>query len=291
MFAMDIIKQIFDIKGALLISIVFILLYFLQSKWPLRKKTQPVFKRMIINFLVSIPSFTLLRFLFLPLMVAFAIENQNLHFGLTYLFDANPYLESVLAFLMMDYTNYLWHILNHKIPFLWRFHVVHHCDPDLDISTALRFHFGELIGSVFFRGMFVFISGASPVQVLIYEVVFECATQFHHSNWKLPYRFEKILNLMIVTPRMHGIHHSIIREETESNYSVIFSLWDRLHKTIRLNVGQNIIMTGVPSYPDARELTVPYLLKMPFTKIRPWNKEALLRSQPHPENSRNKLRK
>ena len=79
-----------------------------------------------------------------------------------------------------------------------------------------------------------------------------------------------VLNKMIVTPRMHGIHHSVIRQETDSNYSVIFSFWDRLHNTIRLNVAQNLIVTGVPSYSDPDELTIGYLLKMPFTKIRKW---------------------
>ena len=151
--------------------------------------------------------------------------------------------------------------------------MVHHSDPDLDLSTALRFHFGEMIGSVFYRGAFVLVSGASALQVLLYEILFEGATQFHHSNWKLPYKLEKNLNKLIVTPRMHGIHHSIIKEETDSNYSVIFSFWDRMHNTARLNVNQDLIITGVPSYSNHDELTIAYLLKMPFTKIRPWNRE------------------
>ena len=201
------------------------------------------------------------------------MKNQHLKLGLNYQYNAHPIVKGIVAFLIMDYTNYLWHILNHKLPFLWRFHVVHHSDPDLDLSTALRFHFGEMIGSVFYRGAFVLVSGASALQVLLYEILFEGATQFHHSNWKLPYKLEKNLNKLIVTPRMHGIHHSIIKEETDSNYSVIFSFWDRMHNTARLNVNQDLIITGVPSYSNHDELTIAYLLKMPFTKIRPWNKE------------------
>jgi sterol desaturase/sphingolipid hydroxylase (fatty acid hydroxylase superfamily) len=102
------------------------------------------------------------------------------------------------------------------------------------VTTALRFHFGELVGSVFYRGAFVFLSGASPLNVLFYEVAFEGATQFHHGNWRLPLKVERGLNRVFVTPRMHGIHHYVIREETDSNYSVIFSFWDRLHNTMRL---------------------------------------------------------
>lgn len=88
----------------------------------------------------------------------------------------------------------------------------------------------------------------------------------------MPFGLEKHLNKLIVTPRMHGIHHSVIRNETDSNYSVIFSFWDRIHRTIRLNKAQNDINIGVPAYNQPRELTVGYLLKLPFTVIRPWQK-------------------
>ena len=181
----------------------------------------------------------------------------------------------MIAFLLLDYTNYLWHILNHKIPLLWRFHLVHHTDHDLDITTAFRFHFGELIGSVFFRGAAVFLIGVSPAIVLVYEIIFEAATQFHHSNMRLPFRFEKILNKLIVTPRMHGIHHSVVQNERDSNYSVIFSFWDRIHKTFTLTKQQQELVIGVPSYNEQKELTIGFLLKLPFTKIRKGKKPVI----------------
>lgn len=268
---MNIIKRVFDFRGAPILAAVFVVIFIAEGRRQLRKRTQPRWKRVIINSIVSIPAFTLLRFLFLPVMVKLATKNTQLQWGLNYQYHAHPFIKGMAAFLIMDYTNYLWHVLNHKLPFLWRFHVVHHSDPDLDITTALRFHFGELIGSVFYRGAFVFLSGASPLHVLLYEIFFEGATQFHHSNWKLPFKLERGLNRIIVTPRMHGIHHSMIRQETDSNYAVIFSFWDRLHNTVRLNVNQGLIVTGVPSYSDPDELTIGYLLKLPFTKIRPWN--------------------
>ena len=264
------IKRIFDYRGVPLLAAAFVVLFVLEGRRQLRKRNQPRIKRIIINSIVSIPAFTLLRFLFLPLMVKLAHKNRQMGWGLNYQYNAHPALKGLIAFLVMDYTNYLWHVLNHKIPALWRFHVVHHSDPDLDITTAFRFHFGELIGSVFYRGAFVFLSGATALQVLLYEVLFEGATQFHHSNVRMPYKLEKALNKVIVTPRMHGIHHSVIRQETDSNYSVIFSVWDRLHQTIRVNVAQDLIVTGVPSYSNPDELTIGYLLKLPFTKIRGW---------------------
>jgi len=264
------IKSIFDTYGSPILIGVFVLLFILEKKYQLRKRVQSRWKRIFINFIVSIPSFALLRFLFIPLMVWLALRNQQWHFGLNYLYDGTVWLKFAVSFLLLDYSLYIWHILLHKLPFMWRFHLVHHTDLDLDITTAFRFHFGELIASVFFRGAAVLLIGASPMVVLIYEIAFEAETQFHHSNMKLPFGFEKVLNLLIVTPRMHGIHHSVVKSQTDSNFSTIFSFWDRIHRTIRLNIRQDEIVVGVPVYADKNELTIGNLLKLPFTKIRKW---------------------
>jgi sterol desaturase/sphingolipid hydroxylase (fatty acid hydroxylase superfamily) len=104
----------------------------------------------------------------------------------------------------------------------------------------------------------------------VYEVLFEGANLFHHSNWRLPYRIEKALSWIIVTPRMHGVHHSIVKRETDSNYSVIFNCWDRLHRSIRLNIPQEQINIGVPSYRDPGEQSIKNLLLMPIRRPRPW---------------------
>ncbi|MEP7252272.1 MAG: sterol desaturase family protein [Ginsengibacter sp.] len=270
---MHIIHQVFDWIGIPVLVVIFWILFFIESKFELRKRVQNKWQRSVVNSIVSIPSFILLRFMFLPAMIWLSIQNERMHFGLNYLYDLPLWAEALIGIFIFDYTNYLWHILNHRIPFLWRFHLVHHTDLDLDLSTATRFHFGEMIGSVFFRGAFVFLSGASPLIVIIYEIIFETATMFHHSNTNLPIRFEKALNKVIVTPRMHGIHHSIIKNEADSNYSVIFSFWDRLHDTVKLNIHQDDVVIGVPAYGDRQELTAEYLLKLPFTKIRKWKTE------------------
>ncbi|HSU50676.1 MAG TPA: sterol desaturase family protein [Segetibacter sp.] len=264
------IKSIFDTYGAPILIAIFLILFLIESKFQLRQRVQNRWKRMFINFVVSIPAFALLRVLFIPTIVWLAVQNQTWQIGLNHLFDTPVIIKYIIAFVLLDYSNYIWHILLHKLPILWRFHLVHHTDLDLDITTAFRFHFGEMIASVFFRGAAIVLIGASPVIVLVYEIFFEAATQFHHSNTKLPFQFEKIINYLIVTPRMHGIHHSMIKHETDSNYSVIFSCWDRIHKTIRLNIHQNEIVTGVPSYADEKELTIGKLLVLPFTKMRRW---------------------
>jgi sterol desaturase/sphingolipid hydroxylase (fatty acid hydroxylase superfamily) len=131
---------------------------------------------------------------------------------------------------------------------LWRFHNVHHIDPDMDVTTAFRFHFAETFYSTAFRIVQVGVAGIIPFTYLLYEFIFVLATMFHHSNLRLPLALERWLNKIIVTPRMHGVHHSAVGPETNSNYSVIFRWWDHIHKTLRLNVPQAKIVIGVPGY-------------------------------------------
>ena len=268
---MNEIHKIYDTIGRAILIPLLIVLLFIESRFQLRKRVQYRWKRAWINILLSIPSFAMLRFIFIPLMVLLAIENETLRIGINFWYHGPFWFKFIVACLILDYGNYIWHWLNHKISFLWRFHLVHHTDLDLDVTTAFRFHFGEMIGSLFFRGVITLISGASPVTVLIYEIIFEGATQFHHSNWRLPEKFDRILNWFFVTPRMHGIHHSIVKKETDSNYSVIFSFWDRIHKTLNVRAKQNSLVIGVPSYNNPSELSSWFLLKLPFTRIRSWN--------------------
>jgi sterol desaturase/sphingolipid hydroxylase (fatty acid hydroxylase superfamily) len=174
-----------------------------------------------------------------------------------------------LAVLLMDYTLYLWHVLTHRLPLLWRFHVVHHVDLDLDASTALRFHAGELAISTAWRAGQVLLIGVSPLSLFFWQTFLLLSILFHHSNVRLPFATERWLNHLIVTPRMHGIHHSIVQEETNSNWSSGLTIWDRLHGTLRLNVPQAEITIGVPAYREPEEVRLMEILKLPFEKQRP----------------------
>jgi sterol desaturase/sphingolipid hydroxylase (fatty acid hydroxylase superfamily) len=165
---------------------------------------------------------------------------------------------------LLDFTFYFWHYANHRVPLLWRFHVVHHIDPDLDVSTAFRFHFGEVALSAAFRVVQIALIGAPPLAVMIYEFLFQANTLFHHSNVRLPIRVERALNWILVTPRMHGIHHSMVRQENTSNFSVVFSIWDRLRGTATLNVPQQEIVIGIPAYEKSSDNAVATLLTLPF---------------------------
>jgi sterol desaturase/sphingolipid hydroxylase (fatty acid hydroxylase superfamily) len=174
----------------------------------------------------------------------------------------------LLAFLLLDLSFYYWHRLNHTWPLLWRFHNVHHIDPDLDSTTAFRFHFGEIAYSTVFRVVQIAVIGPGAFAFVLYEGIFLAATVFHHSNVRLPPGTERLLSVFIVTPRMHGIHHSIIREETNSNFSVVLRLWDTLHRTLRLDINQNEIRIGVAAYATDKDNSVAQLLLLPFRKQR-----------------------
>jgi sterol desaturase/sphingolipid hydroxylase (fatty acid hydroxylase superfamily) len=150
------------------------------------------------------------------------------------------------------------------VPWLWRFHVVHHIDRDLDASTALRFHFAELLVSLPWRAAQVVTIGVSPLAFSAWQTALLVSIMFHHSNLRLPIGVERRLVRFVVTPRMHGIHHSVVRAETDSNWSSGLTFWDRLHGTLRLDVPQDAITIGVPAYRTADDVALPHILRLPF---------------------------
>ncbi|HEX2099356.1 MAG TPA: sterol desaturase family protein [Candidatus Synoicihabitans sp.] len=210
---------ILDRIGAPILVLGFLTLLFLERRWPLRQRVDRWLRRLLINLMVAGPSFLVLRLLLIPVVVAAATWAEAHDFGLLRLVELPAVVAAIVAILLLDYTMYGWHWLNHRVPVLWRFHHVHHTDLDLDVSTAFRFHFGEMLLSVGARTLQVVIVGASPMAALIYEIVLEASTEFHHSNVRLPLRVERGLSWFIMTPRAHGIHHSVVAQETNSNYS------------------------------------------------------------------------
>lgn len=258
------------IIGAMLALIYFSLLA-VEQKWPLRKRTRLLLSRIIINFTFTILVYIVAALLISPL-ASFIINMTKIHgFGLLPLLSANKLFQFIVGFLLMDLTFYYWHRMNHEIPLLWRFHNVHHTDPDLDVTTSMRFHFVEITYSSIFRLFQLSLIGINPLTFICYEFVFQANTFFHHSNIKLPIGLERIINKIMVTPRMHGIHHSNYREETNRNYSVVFSFWDHLHKTIKLNIPQQRITIGVPGYLKSSDNALINLLLMPIkTQRRYW---------------------
>jgi sterol desaturase/sphingolipid hydroxylase (fatty acid hydroxylase superfamily) len=204
-----------------------------------------------------------------PLAAALTSLVERRRVGLLKVLRLPLWAEVAAAVVLLDYTLYLWHVLTHRVPFLWRFHLVHHIDLDLDASTALRFHFAELAVSVPWRAAQILLIGVSPLALSVWQTLLLVSILFHHSNVRLPIELERRLNFLVVTPRMHGIHHSTRKGETDSNWSSGLTVWDRLHGTLRLDVPQDAITIGVPAYRDPREVGLVHVLKMPFGEERP----------------------
>lgn len=253
---------------------LYLLLKWLELLRPLRTPTKSWRQRLVINLVMTLVVFATAAITVKPTSQFLIQWTFNNHVGLLRWLALPFTLQFILGFLLMDVTFYYWHRANHVFPLLWRFHNVHHIDPDLDVTTAFRFHFIEIAYSAAFRVIQLTIIGINPIAFAFYEFLFQVNTLFQHSNIHLPIRVEAWLNKLIVTPRMHGIHHSQVMNETNANYSVIFSLWDRLHKTLHLNIPQQEINIGVPAYTQATDNNLPSLLTLPFTKQRRyWGKE------------------
>jgi len=252
----------------LVVVAFFALLFALERFFPLRKSTRSLIGRLVVNVAVSALTFLAAATLVQPAAQWALRWSTDKPFGLVHLLTLPAWLELAASFLLMDLAFYYWHLANHRAPFLWRFHNVHHIDPELDVSTAFRFHFGEIALSSVFSMIQISLIGISPWAFAIYQLVFQAEVLFHHSNLRLPIRFERVLNKVLVTPRMHGIHHSQVQRENNSNFGTVLPWWDRLHRTLGLNIPQSEIVIGVPGYSRPEDNTVPNALLMPFRKQR-----------------------
>jgi sterol desaturase/sphingolipid hydroxylase (fatty acid hydroxylase superfamily) len=258
----------FDQIAAPVVSGVILLLFALETVAPLRARVEARVQRVKRNALFGLAGAIIVRGLVITLVVAVAGFAQASGVGLLPALALPPLVLAPLGFLLLDASMYGWHRLNHRVPLLWRFHRVHHVDLDLDVTTALRFHPGELLLSVPFRAVQTLLIAPSPALALGYELAMQIATAFHHSSWRLPARVDGALNAVVVTPRMHQIHHSIVQRETDANWSVVFSFWDRLAGSHRYDLTEAQLVIGLPAFRTPSEVTLGKVLAMPFVAQR-----------------------
>ena len=196
--------------------------------------------------------------------VAMAEVSASRHWGLLYSVDFTTSVRVALAFLLLDAWNYGWHWLNHRFPILWRFHRIHHSDPVMDVSTATRFHFGEIAISATLRLPLIPILGVPIEGLILYDVILLLATQFHHANLSLPAPIDWLLRFALVSPDMHKLHHSREKLETDSNYASVLSLWDRLFRTYREKKDCRSIRFGLDSFNGDERQSLSSLWMAPF---------------------------
>jgi len=235
---------------------------------PLRRTVESKLRRVVRNLSTGGVSLALMSLVQAPLLQPVAAWIVRDRVGLLQLVRWPAWLETLMAILLLDYTLWWWHWANHRVGFFWRFHLVHHVDRDLDASTALRFHFGELALSIPVRATQMILIGVDPRTLWLWQTILFASILFHHANVRLPLRVERLLARLIVTPRMHGIHHSNRLDQTNTNWSSLLSWWDYLHGTILLDVPQEEITIGVPAYAAPSDVTIGKILLLPFKRQR-----------------------
>lgn len=244
------------------------IILFLLLEWfmPYRKPTESKVKRSFINLSLGGMNSLLLAALFGSVMAASLAYEGHHQWGLLYQVALPFWMKILASVVILDFLLYVWHVLNHEVPFFWRFHRVHHSDRNMDVTTATRFHVGELAMSSVIRIVIILLLGVGWLDLLVFDSLVMLSTQFHHSSLKVPAGFESVYWLLFVPPSMHRIHHSVIIKERNTNYGAIFSLWDRLCGTLLNGVDQAGIRIGVGAYPRQADLTLSRLLIMPFTR-------------------------
>lgn len=225
-------------------------------------------KHALRNLTIGVLNGLLVSVVFVGLWLAASVWADELRFGIMHwLQDATGlpvWAHAVGAILLFDFWTYAWHRLNHEISFFWRFHSVHHSDNKMDVTTANRFHLGEIFFSSLFRIPLIVLFGVYLWELVLYEILMFAVVQFHHANVGLPEKYDRLLRAFIVTPNMHRVHHSRWQPETDSNYSSLFSFWDRIARTFRLSPEPEAIKLGLEEFDSDEDQSIKGMMKTPI---------------------------
>ena len=207
-----------------------------------------------------------LLFPVLGIQVAFMAEKTG--WGLLNIIALPEWLSVLVGILVLDLVIYLQHVMFHTVPILWRLHLVHHADMDIDVSTGLRFHPIEILISMLIKMTVIAALGPSVFTVILFEIILNGTAMFNHGNLMLPLAFDRFLRLLVVTPDMHRVHHSVTIRETNSNFGFNFPWWDRLLGTYRAQpaAGHEGMTVGLAQLRDPGKNNLPWMLIMPFTE-------------------------
>jgi len=251
-----------------------VLLWILESIAPMFSGQKRRLSHDASNLILGLLNTALASLLF-GASILFVTEWSRHHsFGLLHRFEFPVWLTWLFAIVLFDAWMYFWHMLNHKVPLLWRFHAVHHADRELDASSALRFHTVEIILSSTVRLAVLPLLGMTVSQLLLYETLLLPIILFHHSNVGLPYSIDTAVRSLIVTPWMHWVHHSQCKPETDSNYGSVLSIWDRFFGTFRLRTNPWEIDLGLEDDRSEREWrTLRGMWLRPFRTYRSNNEK------------------
>jgi sterol desaturase/sphingolipid hydroxylase (fatty acid hydroxylase superfamily) len=233
---------------------------------PMRRLVAPRPRRWFTNWSLSAIDSAVVQLLFGAAAVGAAIDASGRGWGLFAAVDWPLWAEIAVTLLALDFAIWFQHVIMHKVPVLWRVHRVHHADRDIDVTTGIRFHPVEIALSMLFKIGLVYALGAPAVAVLAFEVILNGAAMFNHANLRLPRGVDRALRLLIVTPDMHRVHHSVQRREHDSNYGFNLSVWDRLFGTYtpQPEGGHEGMRIGLEGHQDAGPTGLLWSLRFPF---------------------------
>jgi sterol desaturase/sphingolipid hydroxylase (fatty acid hydroxylase superfamily) len=233
---------------------------------PRRPLTTSKRQRWFSNLSIVFLNTFVVRLLFSTQAVGLAVIVNQKGWGVLNLLGWSGWMAGIAAVVILDLVLYFQHVMFHAVPFLWRFHMMHHADLDVDVTTGARFHPIEIILSMVIKLAAVALIGAPPPAVLLFEVLLNATAMFNHSNVRMPKGLDLVLRWIVVTPDMHRIHHSVIREETNSNFGFNLPWWDRLLGTYRTGPekGQTGMTLGLDQFRNPDRLTLPWMLMLPF---------------------------
>lgn len=234
---------------------------------PRRKLTTSKGRRWFINMSITLLNSFALRLLFPILAVGVAVTAEKNGWGILNILQFPHWLAVLISVVILDLLIYFQHLYFHKIPALWRLHMLHHVDIDVDVTTGSRFHPIEIFLSMIIKMAAVFFLGAPAFGVVVFEILLNGTSMFNHSNIRMV-SADRILRKIVVTPDMHRVHHSVIPREMFSNFGFNLPWWDRLFGTYREQPveGHEKMTIGLPQFRDAGQFTIPWLIALPFLK-------------------------
>ncbi len=234
---------------------------------PKRKPRVSRLQRWSSNLSLVALNTILVRLLMPAGAVGAAIFAETRGWGLLNILALPEWTAVIPAVVLLDLAIYAQHVIFHAIPMLWRLHMVHHADPDIDVTTGLRFHPVEIMLSMLIKMAVIILLGAPILAVIIFEVLLNATAMFNHGNVRLPSGLDAILRLFVVTPDMHRVHHSVVVSETNSNYGFNLPWWDRLFGTYcaQPQAGHMEMTIGLSQYQHARRQSLAWMLSLPFT--------------------------
>lgn len=244
---------------------IFITVAIWESVAPRRQLTTSKNRRWVSNIIITLLGTAIVRGIFPVLAVTFAANETNL--GILNQAPLPFGLKVFIGVLAFDLIIYFQHVMFHAVPIFWRLHMMHHADLDVDVTTGLRFHPIEILLSMGIKITAVIIIGPPVLAVILFEILLNGTSMFNHGNIRIPKKIDRILRLIVVTPDMHRVHHSVVIRETNSNFGFNFPLWDRLFRTYRPQpaAGHEKMAIGLSQFRDHKLLTLPRLLLLPFT--------------------------